>query len=98
MRLIDADRLLEVYDQIHIGPPGNARIMIMTAPTVMEWVSVEDRMPEEGTWVLVCEKDGCMFIDVRDDGEWRIGVQALAVITHWMPLPEPPGGKDGKTC
>lgn len=34
MRTIDADALLTAYDAKHKGPPGNARRLIETAPTI----------------------------------------------------------------
>ena len=34
MRLIDADALLAAYDAMHAGPPGKARALILSAPTV----------------------------------------------------------------
>lgn len=34
MRLIDADALIEEYDRVHVGPPGNARKLMEDAPTV----------------------------------------------------------------
>lgn len=34
MRLKDADALLAAYDAMHEGPPGKARALILSAPTV----------------------------------------------------------------
>ena len=34
MRLGDMDALLEAYDAAHEGPPGKARALILSAPTV----------------------------------------------------------------
>ena len=34
MRLIDADELLRRYDETHVGEPGNARRLILEAPTI----------------------------------------------------------------
>lgn len=34
MRLIDADALVAAYDAAHDGPPGKARSLILSAPTV----------------------------------------------------------------
>lgn len=58
-----------------------------------EWISVTDRMPDDGTIVIVyepghdtyyawfCAEDGGLFRD--DQGfSWHP--------SHWMPLPEPP--------
>ena len=50
MRLIDADALLEAYDQAHKGPPGGARKLIEEAPTVpaIDWIPFRSReMTEE---------------------------------------------------
>lgn len=58
-----------------------------------EWISVEDRMPDERQWVL-CQcrarirevlrlQDGCWYHDPEHS-------YFLSFVTHWMPLPEPP--------
>ena len=58
--------------------------LIQQGVTVQEWISVEDRLPEEGEHILVCYIDGwiCDQHAPIDNG-----------ITHWMPLPEPPKGE-----
>lgn len=58
------------------------------------WISVEERLPEEATRVLV-HLDGNkppigeprMDTDRVVDGLW---VRWDDLVTHWMPLPEPP--------
>ena len=54
-----------------------------------EWISVKDRLPEEDTWVLVYAKQG-FYMNLKVDyiyhGEWFNSL----LVTHWMPLPEPP--------
>lgn len=60
-----------------------------------EWISVEDRLPEENERVLVFN-----FIDGINIGWRQPGGKRFRVKTpyperpsHWMPIPEPP--KDG---
>lgn len=65
------------------------------------WVSVRDRLPEKGEYVLVyanakyidSEK---VCIDKLEDGEktavW-MHTHGWFEVTHWMPLPEPPKEK-----
>jgi len=65
----------------------------------MNWISVKKELPKEGRclifmngWVLVgyCEPTGYWAVvnGLRTD---PIGNQSL--VTHWMPLPEPPEKK-----
>ncbi len=67
----------------------------------MEWISVEDRLPETNEAVLLhgCSCCCVAYLDVY--GQWEPeGVEssydmAYVVLqvgnpTHWMPLPEPP--------
>ena len=69
-----------------------------------EWISVNDRLPENYIPVIVyCQNfGGIIFYDGQhiDDGElvgWEsdgdCGYPTLDV-THWMPLPEPPRASD----
>ena len=65
---------------------------------VQEWISVEDRLPEEKVDCIVHYKHAYC----NNDGYWAIGFcfydgekfqfdQAYKV-THWMPTPQPPKG------
>ena len=63
--------------------------------SVGEWISVEERLPQECTQVIVCDEDwtvGEAFYYKEDRFEW-IDSEKLAFVTHWMPLPEPPKGE-----
>ena len=62
-----------------------------------EWISIETRLPENATFILVwgshsmpwmCEFIEGEFTDIED-------CVPLAGITHWMPLPSPPNKKTG---
>lgn len=62
-----------------------------------KWINVEDRLPEDGVWVLT------FSAGVADDFQWDIGYWCVSgkweclgwnyPVTHWMPLPEAPGQK-----
>ena len=60
-----------------------------------EWISVKERLPDDFEWVLAVDKDRCvgeaMFSSM--DGSWDgpYGEYHLYGVTHWMPMPEPPG-------
>ena len=63
----------------------------------MEWISVEDRLPEMGVVVLV---SGCSHehvIAYKTCMNWYRELDDTVVInsTHWMPLPEPPNKQGG---
>ena len=66
---------------------------------VPHWISVEERLPEPYQNVLTCawklfgvdRKRICGIDYVLDNGEWACGGESYkTMVTHWMPLPEPP--------
>ena len=67
-----------------------------------EWISVEDRLPDNGLErVLVFLRDDDFTKPIGEnkidtdrylDGKW---VRWGRFVTHWMPLPEPPKMKGG---
>ena len=68
----------------------------------MEWISVNDRLPEDATPVLThqihdyCDNDGFheikvdMLLKSEKGSKWFISDGFGRKVTHWMPLPEPP--------
>ena len=56
-----------------------------------EWVSVEERLPEEKQRVIVrCERVGTSVGWILW-GNWMTDIgPGAGKVTHWMPLPEPP--------
>lgn len=74
-----------------------ADYLIVHGVTVQEWISVKDRLPEEGECVIV--------YDTREDyiGMWEFSGVAwynddynplgIDEVTHWMPLPDAPKGE-----
>ena len=70
------------------------------------WIKVEDRLPKEGTPVIVVinwdfdqqDPDVSASPGVLSNGDWygcwfdfAEPIQSISgIVTHWMPLPEPP--------
>lgn len=63
---------------------------------MMEWISVNDRLPNAGQKVLITFRDpGGSIVDTArrcSDFGWDVTNWEVPdrLITHWMPLPEPP--------
>jgi len=59
-----------------------------------EWIAVSERLPEDnGTFYLVCDMKTANYLPDRgiyEDGKWHVQGDKAFVVTHWMPLPEPP--------
>ena len=58
----------------------------------MEWISVDDRLPNEGYEVLIYSEEGRISVEKRQKGKDYIYSHQTdsGNATHWMPLPEPP--------
>lgn len=58
----------------------------------MEWISVEDRLPEYGKRVIVYRAESEIVVEGQDIVAFgSVGNGGFpAGVTHWMPLPEPP--------
>ena len=73
--------------------------LINNGVTVQEWISVDDRLPEDDSDVLaylrivegsrICQANyanGMWF-------DWIFNTPVTESITHWMPMPQPPKGE-----
>ena len=72
--------------------------LISHGVTVQEWISVDDRMPEEKVNCIVhykhayCDNDDYWAIGICFyDGE-KFQMDWSYKVTHWMPLSKPPKG------
>ena len=73
--------------------------LISSGVTVQEWISVDDRLPEEKVDCIVHYKHAYC----NNDGYWAIGfcfydgekfrIDLAYKVTHWMPMPDPPKGE-----
>ena len=74
--------------------------LIDNGVTVQEWVSVKDRLPEAGGYVVCIAKRNPfsrfmpMVAKIEKNG-WvnPITEQYISEVTHWMPMPKPPKGE-----
>lgn len=107
MRLIDADALIGEFnpdDNMEYDAEG-IRYYINSAPTVDNWISVDERLPEDDEKVLVCAT--IIIGDSKTHSTVRRGIETAKFIsgkdghyfctlanwhvTHWMPLPSTEG-------
>lgn len=59
----------------------------------MEWISVEDKLPEESADYLVWVNNFDCEPYIRIEGYLGDFGFTRKTITHWMPLPDPPKGE-----
>lgn len=99
----DREKLIELLDIII--QPGTKTLgdiadhFIANGVTVQEWISVNDRLPENICPVLVVlEGMSTAFNGWYHDGKWwTVGAGTRPFkqkVTHWMPLPTPPKGEN----
>ena len=112
VRPIDAEKYMELLKEqyLHNKSIGNSQAarawqgaiqLLYDMPTLTppnEWVSVEERLPEDRQIVLFHQKDGFIYCaehlaGVKDlPPAWLIDNDSWEGenITHWMALPAPP--------
>ena len=87
-------------------PERFADYLIAHGVTVQEWISVKDKLPDQSGEVLVIVSGNpqknitldCAYELAEYDpySEWIMEMWPEwedAVVTHWMPLPQPPKGE-----
>ena len=78
----------ELYAQLDAA---NKRIAELEAAQQW-WISVDERLPEVGQWVLVLIDAETLVFQFMG-GSWRYEdkyIFDVSDVTHWMPLPPPP--------
>ena len=94
------EKLIELLKQIkYVSVENAANILIDNGVTVQEWISVKDRLPEAGGYVVCIAKRNPfsrfmpMVAKIEKNG-WvnPITEQYISEVTHWMPIPQPPKG------
>jgi hypothetical protein len=100
------ERTEQIARDAHCGLPSPtmyAKDLYWHSYRKQEWISVEDRVPEETCKCLIVDNHGIVFlssysgryrafnaIDEDEGDNWK-----MDNVTHWMPLPEPPKMKGG---
>ena len=108
------EKLVELCEDLETLPccdtyEGQAEYLIANGVTVQEWISVDDRLPDnkEYDWVLaqVVEDNGFMHIPkvmeyrqskndwFEETYGWLSEHNGAFTVTHWMPLPSTEGLK-----
>ena len=102
------EKLVELLTEYFCGDPAYYGVeahhladhLISNGVTVQEWISVDDRLPDESGYYLVVYRDkynGSISIAFDNyvkcgAGEWWAN-EFTHNITHWMPPPQPPKGE-----
>ena len=80
-------------------PKNFADHLVANGVTVQDWVSVEDRLPEDDSDVIAylrTGEEGRIFPANYAKGVWFdciFNKRVTETTTHWMPLPQPPKGE-----
>ena len=100
------EKLIEILDNSFekqyekrglLTAPHTAEDLIAHGVTVQEWISVNDRLPENGGYVVCIAKRNPfsrfmpMVARIEKNG-WvnPITEQYISEVTNWMPIPHPP--------
>ena len=62
--------------------------LIANGVTVQEWIPATERLPDVGKNVLVYSEFDGVSVDYHGGDSF-----GYALVTHWMPLPQPPKGE-----
>ena len=96
------EKLIDLLKQIkYVSVENAANIFIANGVTAQEWISVDDRLPENGGYVVCIAKRNPFsrfmpMVARIDKNGWvnPITEQYISEVTHWMPLPLAPEVKN----
>lgn len=104
---IDREKLLKRFnidDMMNVNGTlislRDAREVISNFPAVSvpQWISVKDRLPEPDENPVLAGNAEFGIVNMawyhHKNKRWEWPSGAMAEVTHWMPLPEPPKGEN----
>ncbi len=82
----------KIDDQRQSFIAGATAILPLSQPVESKWISVEDWLPKQATFVIAHKKNGMVLgLYYNADKEFMYGKEPQTrQITHWQPLPLPP--------
>ena len=88
----ECPRRLENNDSCYKLLPDAADAIEELQAALPHWISVEERLPEQGERVLVSNGGFICESYLSQSGKWQRGGVDMFFMTptHWMPLPAPP--------
>ena len=97
--MMDGHNTIGEYNIPHKFKEKIADYLISNGVTAQEWISVEDRLPEDDSDVLAYSRIGeesRIYPACYSNGVWFdcvFNAPATDTTTHWMPMPNPPKGE-----
>ena len=68
--------------------------LISNGVTAQEWISVDDKLPEDDEVVIICTDKNFVYAGELIGDTWFLDNDSwTAIVTHWMPTPQPPKGE-----
>ena len=84
-------------ESITIEPVAESRLvdfLVNHGVTVQEWVSVDDRLPDDDEVVIICTDKNFVYAGELIGDTWFLDNDSwTATVTHCMPTPQPPKGE-----
>ena len=95
IELLTNSQQLDVLDRA-TGWKEAANYLIAHGVTVQEWISVDDRLPDDNDRVIAFRPNEPEISAYKYCVMWGWSVKASLKhrgITHWKPMPQPPKGE-----
>ena len=93
VELLKNSQQLDVLDWA-TGWEEAANYLIAHGVTVQEWISVDDRLPDDDEVVIICTDKNFVYAGELIGDTWFLDNDSwTATVTHWMPTPNPPKGE-----